>query len=133
LVRHALDVDDESSSAGEVQKLETHLRYHGLPLTYVPLFASLLSLPADDRYVMPALTPQRRKQHIEEAVVALLFRMTEIRPVLVILEDVHWADPSTLELLTLLAQRLAAVRILIVLPFRPEFVPPWEVSSHVSV
>ena len=67
----------------------------------IPLLASLLSVPLPDRYPPLTLTPQRQKQKTLEALLAWLLKEAERQPVLAVWEDVHWADPSTLELLTL--------------------------------
>jgi predicted ATPase len=59
-----------------------------------------------------------------------LLKSAEQQPVLSVWEDLHWADPSTVEWLGLLIEHVVATRLLVVLTFRPEFVPPWPVRSH---
>ena len=93
----------------------------------VPLFAALLSLPLPvGRYPPLGLSPQGLKRRIQEALVTWLLEAAEQQPVLAVWEDLHWADPSTLETLDLLIERAATARLLILLTFRPEFHPRWS-------
>ena len=95
--------------------------------------ASLLSLPLPEgRYAPLNLNPNRLKQQTQEALLAWLIREAERRPILVVWEDLHWADPSTLELLGLLIDQIPAVRILLLLTFRSEFYAPWGMPSHLT-
>ena len=55
------------------------------------------------------------------------------QPLLILWEDIHWSDPTTLELLHLLIERAATLRVLVILTFRPEFTPPWAGSAHVTL
>ncbi len=73
---------------------------------YVPVVARLLSLPADDRYPVSELDPEQLKRKTLEALVAIIQTMSTQRPVLMVVEDAHWIDPSTLELISLLMQQL---------------------------
>jgi class 3 adenylate cyclase/predicted ATPase len=98
----------------------------------VPLLASLLSLPLSDRYAPLQLTPQRQKQKTLEVILALLRAHAARQPVLFIVEDLHWIDPSTLELLALFIDQAPTARILTLLTCRPEFQPPWGFGKHVS-
>ena len=95
------------------------------------MFASLLSLPLDDAYPPLDLTPEQLKEHTADTIVALTLAEAERRPLLEVWEDVHWADPSTLDLLGQLIDQAPTVPLLIVLTYRPEFVPPWPARSHV--
>jgi predicted ATPase len=76
------------------------------------------------------LSPQRQKQKTQEALIAWLLAETAQHPVLTVWEDLHWADPSTLELLGLLLDQVPTARLLLVLTARPEFHPPWALRSH---
>jgi predicted ATPase len=107
--------------------LERALEHFGFPLSeFVPLFAALLSLPNDHRYPPPAMTPQRQKQKTFEAIVAILLKEAQQRLTWIVGEDVHWADPSTPELLSLLIEQVSRSRLFVVLIFRPDFLPPWR-------
>jgi predicted ATPase/class 3 adenylate cyclase len=104
-----------------------------LPLAeVVPLVAALLSLPVPEQYYPLTLSPQRQKQQTQEALVAWLLAEEAQQPVLAIWEDLHWADPSTLELLGLLLDQVPTARLLLVLTARPEFRPPWAPRSYVT-
>jgi predicted ATPase len=97
----------------------------------VPLFASLLSLPLDDRYPRLELTPEQLKQRTEDAIAAMVVEESERRPMLAVWEDMHWADQSTLDLLGRLIDQTPTVPALVLLTFRPEFAPPWPAHSYV--
>src|SRR5262249_32654453 len=92
----------------------------------VPLFAALLSIPTGDRYSAPDPDPQRRKERILNALVEHLADQAMAGPTLVIIEDVHWADPSTLDLLGRIIMRLSDLRILLIMTCRPEFTARWS-------
>jgi len=112
--------------------LEGALASYGLPLEeVVPLFASLLSLPAS-RFPLPPLTPQRQKQKTLEALLAWLLKEAEKQPLRFVMEDLHWVDSSTLELLNLIIDQAPTARILVLLTFRPEFTPPWPSRSNLT-
>ena len=114
-------------------KLEAALAPYDVSLPeVVPLLAALLSLPLSDRYPPLQLTPQRQKQKTLEAILALLVAHAAQQPVLFIVEDLHWIDPSTLELLTLFVDQGPKARILTVLTARPEFHPPWGSRAHMT-
>lgn len=98
----------------------------------VCLLADLLSIPVpEDRHPPLALSPPQQRQRTHEALAALLVEETERQPVLVVIEDLHWIDPSTLEVVGLLVEQVPTVRMLIALTFRPDFVPPWPPHAHV--
>jgi class 3 adenylate cyclase/predicted ATPase len=115
-------------------KLEQMLRQYRLPLEEaIQLFAPLLSLPLpEDRYAPLNLSPQRMRQRTLEALVAILLEQAEQHPVLFILEDLHWTDPSTLEFLNLLIEQIPTTSILTVLTCRPYFQPAWHHRSYLS-
>jgi class 3 adenylate cyclase/predicted ATPase len=116
-----------------LDKLEAALAPYEVSLPeVVPLLASLLSLPLSERYALPQLTPQRQKQKTLEAILALVLAHATQQPVLFIVEDLHWIDPSTLELLTLFIDQGPTARILTVLTARPEFHPPWGTAANVT-
>jgi class 3 adenylate cyclase/predicted ATPase len=99
----------------------------------VPLLADLLSIPTGDRYPPLNLTPQKRKEHTLHAQVAQVEGLAARQPLLMLWEDIHWSDPTTLELLDLLIDRAATLRVLMILTFRPEFTPPWVGRPHVTL
>jgi class 3 adenylate cyclase/tetratricopeptide (TPR) repeat protein len=91
----------------------------------VPLLADLLSIPTGNRYPPLNLTPQKRKEKTLHAQLTQLEGLAARQPVLMVWEDVHWSDPTTLESLDLLVDRAPRLRVLMILTFRPEFTPPW--------
>ena len=113
--------------------LEQAVQAARLPLEEaVPLLAALLAVPVPERYPPLTLSPQRQKQQTQEALVAWLLAETAQQPVLAVWEDLHWADPSTLELLGLLLDQVPTARLLLVLTARPEFRPPWALRAHLT-
>ena len=109
-----------------LEKLETALAQTTSDLgTAVPLLADLLSIPTGGRYPAPALTPYKRKEKTLQALVASIADFAAHRPLLILCEDVHWSDPTTRELLDLLVDRVATLRALMIIIFRPEFAPRW--------
>src|SRR5262249_34399649 len=115
-------------------KLEQTLHPYRLPLEEtVPLFAPLLSLPIpEDSYPLLNVSPQRQRQKTLETIVALLLELAEQQPVLFILEDLHWTDPTTLELLNLVIEQIPTTSILTVLTCRSHFQPSWSHRSYLS-
>ena len=115
-------------------KLEHALSQYRLPLEEtVPLFASLLSLPIpEDRYPLLNLSPQRQRQKTLETIVAILLELAEQQPVLFIVEDLHWTDPTTLEFLNLVIEQIPTTSILTVLTCRPTFQPSWSHRSYLT-
>jgi len=105
---------------------------HGLAPEAVPLLATLLALPTAGLSPLPPSAPEVQRHKTLEALLALLLATAERRPLLLVLEDLHWADPSTLELLGLLTAQAQAVPLMLLLTFRPEFEPPWEQRSSVT-
>jgi hypothetical protein len=117
----------DDSPAVKLDKLEQGLRPYPFPLEeVVSLFAALLSVPLLERYPPLTLTPQRQKQRTYEALVAWLLAETARQPVLAVWEDLHWADPSTLEALSLVIEQAPTARLLTLLTDRPEFHLPWS-------
>jgi class 3 adenylate cyclase/predicted ATPase len=97
------------------------------------IFAELLSLPGSDRYPRLDLTPQQRRKRTIEAILRRLDAMASQQPVFAIFEDVHWIDPTSLEVLSRMVERVRKLNVLLVVTFRPEFDPPWAGQSHVTV
>jgi class 3 adenylate cyclase len=129
-VERLLDFERDDTPATKLAKLERGLRPYRLPRDeVVPLVASLLSVPLDDRYPALTLSPQQQKQQTLDALVAWMLEEAEQQPALVAWEDLHWGDPSTLEMLGLILEQTPTVPMLHVLTFRPEFAPPWPTRA----
>src|SRR5918999_735879 len=133
LERVVLRFDREESPQQKVGKLEGYLVQYGLPLAEaVPLFAALLSLPLPADYAPVLVSPEQQKQQTLHALLTILLRIAAQRPVLFVMEDLHWVDPSTLEFLTLLVDQGPTARILALFTCRPDFHPPWTGRSHLT-
>jgi predicted ATPase len=133
-LQRLLAFTSDESVLDKVHKLESLLEQYTLRLQEtVPLFASLLSLPLpEERYPALSLTPELQKQKTLESIWALLFAAAERQPVCMIVEDLHWIDPSTLEYITQLIDRISTTRFLILLTCRPEFQPTWGKPPHLN-
>jgi class 3 adenylate cyclase/predicted ATPase len=118
----------------KLTKLEQALQGSRLALDEaVPLLAALLSLPLPEaRYAPLLLSPQRQRQKTLEVLLAWLRMEAERQPMLVVWEDLHWADPSTLEFLSLLIDQTPTAHILMLCTCRPEFRPPWTPRSYLT-
>jgi predicted ATPase len=99
----------------------------------VPLLADLLSIPTGDRYPPVNFTPQKRKEKTLHVQVAQVEGLAARQPLVMLWEDIHWSDPTTLESLDLFIDRAATLRVLMILTFRPEFTPPWVGRPHVTL
>ena len=98
----------------------------------VPLIAALLGIPTDGRYPPLDLLPQTQKRKTLEVLLAQLEGLARRRPVLSVLEDAHWFDPTSLELLGLILQRVQRLPVLVIITFRLEMTPPWPSFPHVT-
>ena len=96
------------------------------------LLANMLSLPNDGRYMQLDLAPQQRRQKTLEALTAQLDMLSRQNPVLMILEDAHWIDPTSLELLGMIVSKLARSRMMLIITFRPDFQPYWLGQPNVT-
>ena len=96
------------------------------------LFAEMLSVPNDGRYPKRELTPQQRRQGTLEALTARLEKLSSRHPVLMIFEDIHWIDPTSLEMLNRTVDRIKTLPVLLIVTFRPEFNAPWTGQSRVT-
>jgi class 3 adenylate cyclase len=133
-IEHLLQLAPDDPPATKLSKLEAGLQPYGLPLAeVVPLLAGLLSIPLPaERYAPLTVTPQQQKQQTLDALLAWMVAEAERQPVLVAWEDLHWADPTTLELLGLVIEQAPTVPVLHVLTSRPVFTPPWPQRSHIT-
>jgi class 3 adenylate cyclase len=133
-LEHLWQFAPDDAAATRLIKLEAGLRPSELPLAeVVPVFAGLLAVPLPaDRYALLTGTPQQQKQQTLDTLVAWLAAQTERQPVLAVWEDLHWADPTTLELLGLVIEQAPTVPMLHVLTSRPAFLPPWPPRSHLT-
>jgi class 3 adenylate cyclase/predicted ATPase len=116
----------------KLDKLDALLAQTSTSIEDAALLAEMLSLPNDGRYPALDLTPQQRRQKTMEALSAQLEVLSRHNPVLMILEDAHWADPTSLEAFGRLVDRIRTLRVLLLLTFRPEFDAPWVGRAYVT-
>jgi predicted ATPase len=134
LIQRTFMWQHEDTPEERLKKLEQVLQQYRLPFEEaVLLFASLLSLPVpEDRYPPLALSPQRQRQQTLETIIAILLELAEHQPVLFILEDLHWTDPTTLEFMNLLIDQTPTASLLVLLTCRPHFQPSWHHRSYLT-
>src|SRR5207237_4282449 len=132
--QRTLQWQQDETPEEKFRKLEQSLSQYRLPLEEtVPLFAPLLSLPLPEHQYPPLhLSPQRQRQKTLETLVAILLELAEHQPVLFILEDLHWTDPTTLEFLGLLVEQVPTTAIATLLTCRPHFQPTWHHRSYIT-
>ena len=116
----------------KLSKLDALLAQSTHDPEHLAVLANLLMLPADDHYQLHQLTPQKRKKKTLAALSAQLDQLAAQQPVLLIFEDVHWIDPTSLELLAATVERAPQLRALVLITARPEFTPPWPSYPHTT-
>jgi class 3 adenylate cyclase/predicted ATPase len=125
----------DDTAQQHLAKLEAGLAgFKTLPLSEsVRLFADLMSVPMpEDRYPRLSMTAQQQRDATLDAIVAWLIERSERAPVLMAWEDLHWADPTTLETLGMLIEQAPTAAMLVVATYRPELTPPWPQRSHMT-
>ena len=123
----------DDTPAAKLDKLEALLAQGTERVGEVaPLLAAMLSIPTDGRYPPLAHGPERQRELTIEALVEQLLGLARQKPVLCVFEDLHWADPSTLDVLDPAIDRIGTARVLLLLTCRPEFVSPWKSRSHIT-
>ena len=126
LLGRALGLDREESASGKTARLEAQLARHGIAAAEaMPLLLPIFSLPVPEPYAPPAVSPQRHKELTFNAVIGLLLAIADERPALLLLEDLHWADATTLELVGQLIREAPSAPLCVLLTARPEFDPPF--------
>ncbi|MBM6583738.1 AAA family ATPase [Microvirga sp. BT689] len=124
--------DDTPSE--RLAKLETLLAHATDDiLTVAPVFAAMLSLPTDDRYGPFPYDPGQQRELTMEALIGYLLGLARRQPLLLLVEDVHWADPTTLEVMDRLIDRSGSERVLLLITARPEFAPGWRERPGVTL
>ena len=116
----------------KLEKLEILLAPASLQDEDVAVLADLVSLPKSERYPLPNLSPQRRKERTLEALIRRLEGLARRHPVAMIFEDAHWIDPTSRELLDLIVERVRSLPVMLIVTFRPEFRPSWSGEPHVT-
>ena len=131
MARAAGYAHDDTPQA-KLDKLDAVLAQSFMPRLDAALFAEMLSLPNDGRYSKLELNPQQRRQRTLQALTAQLEKLASQQSTLMIFEDVHWIDPTSLEMLNRTIDRIKTLPVLLIVTFRPEFNAPWTGQSHVT-
>jgi predicted ATPase len=123
---------DETAQT-RLDKLDELLAQSFTPRQDAALLAEMLSLPNDGRYPTLELAPQPRRQKTLEALTGQLETLSRSNPLLMVFEDVHWIDPTSLEALGRTVDLLRTLGVLLIITYRPEFEPPWIGRPYVTV
>jgi class 3 adenylate cyclase/predicted ATPase len=133
-LERAVRFEQEDAPDTKLDKLEAMLSQAGdASLVDAPLYAALLSIPSAARYPALKLTPQRQKDLTIGALNRRLLGLARFRPVLLLIEDVHWIDATTLETITRSIPSIKNAPVYVLITFRPEFISPWLEESHVTM
>jgi class 3 adenylate cyclase/tetratricopeptide (TPR) repeat protein len=132
-VTRAAGLTHDDSAKAKLDKLDALLAQSSTSVEDAALFAEMLSLPNDGRYPsLDTLTAEQRRQRTLEALTSQIATLARQNPVLMIFEDAHWADPSSLEVFSRFVNQIASLPVLLIVTFRPEFEPPWIGRPHVT-
>jgi DNA-binding winged helix-turn-helix (wHTH) protein/tetratricopeptide (TPR) repeat protein len=123
---------DHYDAESRLSKLEAWLERGSLLPDRIAVLAALLSIPAGDRYPLPDLTPHELKERVFDALFDQLRGLSTSGPVLLVFEDLHWIDPTSLEFLSRLVEEASGLPLLVIATARPEFTPPWPNHWYVS-
>ena len=131
MVNQAFGLNADQAPDGRLDRLENALQQSGIsPTEAVAPIAQVLNLPVGQRYPESILPPEQARRRLLATLVKTLFALAASQPMVFALEDLHWADASTLEFLVLLTEQAATAPVMILLTGRPEFEPPWQTRSH---
>jgi predicted ATPase len=122
----------DDAPKGKLDKLDAVLAQTATSIEDAALIAEMLSLPNDGRYPVVEPDPQQRRQRTREALISQVEALARRNPVLMILEDAHWTDPTSLDVFSRLVDRIATLPALLIVTLRPEFPAPWVGQSHVT-
>jgi predicted ATPase len=132
-LERAAQIDPEENTERKLEKLEVRLGPVAARTEIAPLMASLLSIPFGNRYPPLCLSPALQRRRTLAALLDLMEFQAEQRPLLILFEDAHWADATSLELLDLAIERVRQRPILLLITFRPEFEAPWKGLPDVAM
>ena len=122
----------DDTAQAKLDKLDMILAQTSTSKEDAALFAEMLSLTKDGRYPVMELTSEQRRQRTLEALISQVQKLTYQSPVLMVFEDAHWSDPTSLEVLGRIVNRIPTLRVLLIVTFRPEFEPPWVGRPYVT-
>ena len=131
-IERAAGLARDDTPKTRLDKLDAVLAQTLTSIEDAALFAELLSLPNDGRYPTLELAPDQRRQRTLNALISQMQALAGQNPVLMIFEDAHWTDPTSLEALGRIADRIQTLRVLLIVTFRPEFQAPWIGRPYVT-
>ncbi len=131
-MERAAGMAHDDTTQAKLDKLDTLLAQTSTSKQDAALFAEMLLLPNDGRYPALDLAPQQRRQRTLEALTSQLAELAGRQPVLMIFEDAHWTDPTSLEAFGRTVDRIKTLPVLLIVTFRPDFNAPWVGQSHVT-
>jgi class 3 adenylate cyclase/tetratricopeptide (TPR) repeat protein len=131
MLNHGLGWRGDESPEERLGILERSLNVFGMnPSEAVPLIGEMLNLPVSEKYPPSALAPDQKRKRLLTALAEWVFGATGTQPMVIAAEDMHWVDPSTLELMQMLVEQSASHRLILLFTARPEFKAPWPMRSH---
>lgn len=131
-MQHAAGFAHDDNPQVKLDKLDAMLARTSTPLEDAALFAEMLSLANDGRYPALTLVPQQRREKTLKALISQICLLERDCPLLMTFEDAHWIDPTSLEALGRAIDRIAKLRVLMIVTFRPEFEAPWLGRPYVT-
>ena len=131
-LERAAGFERSDSPTEKLSKLDVLVAQSTADPEHVAVLANLFALPASDRYRLQELSPQKRKEKTFAALLAQLDGLAARQPVFMIFEDIHWIDPTSLELLAAIVEHVPQLRVLLLVTARPEFTPPWPSYPHMT-
>jgi class 3 adenylate cyclase/tetratricopeptide (TPR) repeat protein len=133
LQRRVLGLGVEVPTEVRVDRLEAGLEQAGFdPARAMPLMAAFHGFPLPGRYEEPVLSPESRRKETLGLLVEWLLRLGRLQPLVLLMEDLHWVDPSTQELLGQTLEQIPREQLLLLATHRPDFEPPWGAKSHLT-
>ena len=133
LLHNVFEWGPETSPKQQIDDLEQGMSLIGLDIfPAVPLVASLLEIPALDRYPPLLLSPEQQREQLIDTLSRWTLGLARLQPLVLVMEDLHWADPSTLEELSRIASQISDVPILLLFTSRPDNKPVWPASMHLT-
>jgi class 3 adenylate cyclase/tetratricopeptide (TPR) repeat protein len=131
-LERAARFERSDSITRKLSKLDALVTQSTADPEHVAVLANLLALPANGRYQLQELSPHKRKEKTLSALLAQLDGLAARQPVLMVVEDIHWIDPTSLELLTATVEHVPQLRVLLLVTARPEFTLPWPSHPHMT-
>jgi class 3 adenylate cyclase/tetratricopeptide (TPR) repeat protein len=123
----------DDGNEARFEKLEAFCARHHLPPTEaMPLLASLLSLPASDHFPLRSMSPERQRLRTLQLMVAIVVSFANEKPLVMVVEDLHWIDPTSTQLLAMLMDQVPTIPLFVLLTARPDFAPPWPSQCYVK-